>query len=292
MWISLSWTFSFIFYLFFNIQLKGIGFLKHSPALVELILGFSPIILLIYWVTVFDFQTITSFHSIYLHQFSSVQSLSRAQLFASPWITACQASLSITNSWNSLRLTSIESVMPSSQHHHSKASILHYHTWKTLLQSITQPGKPRPSSGKVSKGFAHSPSAQLTQCVRLTQDPDLRSCSPLFTKACKISPSVVITCVWNFPSPSPILHILGLKGLWIPEESGSWRDLLKTKQLHRTFLGPKLSGSRSSDWLQSLITPDYTWREIEDAELMQESLTTACLGNAQQTFVVGATGGK
>ena len=47
-------------------------------------------------------------------QFSSVQSLSRVRLFATPWIAARQASLSITNSWSSLRLTSIESVMPSS----------------------------------------------------------------------------------------------------------------------------------------------------------------------------------
>ena len=47
-------------------------------------------------------------------QFSSVQSLSRVRLFATPWIAAHQASLSITNSQSSLRLTSIESVMPSS----------------------------------------------------------------------------------------------------------------------------------------------------------------------------------
>ena len=47
-------------------------------------------------------------------QFSSVQSLSRVRLFATPWITARQASLSITISRSSLRLTSIESVMPSS----------------------------------------------------------------------------------------------------------------------------------------------------------------------------------
>ena len=46
--------------------------------------------------------------------FSSVQSLSRVQLFVTPWITARQASLSITNSWSSLRLTSIELVMSSS----------------------------------------------------------------------------------------------------------------------------------------------------------------------------------
>ena len=47
-------------------------------------------------------------------QFSSVQSLSRVLLFVTPWIAACQASLSITISQSSLRLTSIESVMPSS----------------------------------------------------------------------------------------------------------------------------------------------------------------------------------
>jgi len=44
----------------------------------------------------------------------SVQSLSPVRLFTTPWIAARQASLSITNSWSSLRLTSIESVMPSS----------------------------------------------------------------------------------------------------------------------------------------------------------------------------------
>ena len=47
-------------------------------------------------------------------QFRSVQSLSRVRLFATPWIAAHQASLSITNSQNSLRLMSIKSVMPSS----------------------------------------------------------------------------------------------------------------------------------------------------------------------------------
>ena len=48
------------------------------------------------------------------HSFSSVQSLSRVWLFANPWIAERQASLSITNSRSSPRLTSIESVMPSS----------------------------------------------------------------------------------------------------------------------------------------------------------------------------------
>ena len=47
-------------------------------------------------------------------QFSSVESLSRVQLFATPWISARQASLSITNSWSLPKFMSIESVMPSS----------------------------------------------------------------------------------------------------------------------------------------------------------------------------------
>ena len=47
-------------------------------------------------------------------QVSSVQSLSRVRLFTTPWIVACQASLSITNSRSSLKLKSIESVIPSS----------------------------------------------------------------------------------------------------------------------------------------------------------------------------------
>ena len=42
-------------------------------------------------------------------QFILVESLSRVQLFATPWTAACQASLSITNSWSLLKLTSTES---------------------------------------------------------------------------------------------------------------------------------------------------------------------------------------
>ena len=48
------------------------------------------------------------------YQIRSDQSLSRVRLFVTPWIAAHQASLSITNSRSSLRLMSIESVMPSS----------------------------------------------------------------------------------------------------------------------------------------------------------------------------------
>ena len=45
--------------------------------------------------------------------FSSVQSLRRVSLFVTSWTAACQASVSITNSWNLLKLMSITLVMPS-----------------------------------------------------------------------------------------------------------------------------------------------------------------------------------
>ena len=47
------------------------------------------------------------------YQLSSVQSLSHVRLFATPWTTAWQASLSISKSWSLFKLMSIESVMPS-----------------------------------------------------------------------------------------------------------------------------------------------------------------------------------
>ena len=55
----------------------------------------------------------TNAHPPTYHAISSVQLLSRVQHFATPWTTARQASLFITNSWSSLKLMSIESVMPS-----------------------------------------------------------------------------------------------------------------------------------------------------------------------------------
>ena len=67
---------------------------------------------------IYIFQFIPNLSTICLpwtcSQFSSVQLLSYVRLFATPWITAHQASLSIINSRSSLKLTSIESVMPSS----------------------------------------------------------------------------------------------------------------------------------------------------------------------------------
>ena len=64
--------------------------------------------------TLNDFQKILGDINWIRPSFSSVQSLSRVQLFVTPWIAACQASLSITNSRSSPKPTSIKSVMPSS----------------------------------------------------------------------------------------------------------------------------------------------------------------------------------
>ena len=57
-------------------------------------------------------------------RFSSVQSLSHVRLFATPWIAARQASLSITDSQSLLKLMSIESVMPSNHLIHCRPLLL------------------------------------------------------------------------------------------------------------------------------------------------------------------------
>ena len=62
----------------------------------------------------FSYDIISRSFLLLVIQFSSVQFLSRVWLFATPWITARQASMSITNSRSSLRLRSMESMMPSS----------------------------------------------------------------------------------------------------------------------------------------------------------------------------------
>ena len=66
------------------------------------------------------FQWVTSSHQVakvleflLKHQFSSVQLLSRVQLFVTPWTAACQGTMSITNSQSSLKLMFIESAMQS-----------------------------------------------------------------------------------------------------------------------------------------------------------------------------------
>ena len=63
-------------------------------------------------------------YQFYSCKFSSVQSLSRVRLFATPWIAARQASLSITNCRSSSKLMCIKSVMPSSHRIHYRPLLL------------------------------------------------------------------------------------------------------------------------------------------------------------------------
>ena len=74
--------------------------------------------------------------------FSSVQSLSHVQLFATPWTAAYQASLSIANSQSLLKFMSIESVMPSNH-------LILYHPLLLQLQSF-----PASGSFQMSQFFA------------------------------------------------------------------------------------------------------------------------------------------
>ena len=66
------------------------------------------------WLPLNTFNVTLINRSVYNLEFSSVQTLCRVWLFETPWIAAGQASLSISNSPSSLKLMSIESVMPSS----------------------------------------------------------------------------------------------------------------------------------------------------------------------------------
>ena len=58
-------------------------------------------------------NTVYPSQEVNIGKLSSVQLLSHVLLFATQWTAACQASLSITNSWSLLKLTSIELLMPS-----------------------------------------------------------------------------------------------------------------------------------------------------------------------------------
>ena len=96
-------------------------------------------------------------------QFSSVQSLSRVRLFATLWIAARQASLSITNSWSSPRPMSIESVMPSN---HSSSIV----PFSSCPQSFPASGSFQMSQHFSSGGQSTGVSASTSVLPMNTQD--------------------------------------------------------------------------------------------------------------------------
>ena len=81
-----------------------------SPSICHEVMGPDAMILVFWMLSFKPTFSPSSFTLIRSDQIRSDQSLSRVQLLATPWIAARQASLSITNSWSSLRLTSIKSV--------------------------------------------------------------------------------------------------------------------------------------------------------------------------------------
>ena len=89
-------------------KIKSVTVSIVSPSICHEVMGLDAMIF-VFWMLNFK-PTFSLFSHL---KDSSGQSLSHVQLFAAPWTTACQASVSITNSQSSLRLTSIESVMPS-----------------------------------------------------------------------------------------------------------------------------------------------------------------------------------
>ena len=85
-------------------KLKAVTISSFSPSVCHGVMGLNAMIF-VFWILSFKCVSV---------QFSSVQLLSHVRLLVTPWITAHQASLSITNSRSSPKLMCIKSVMPSS----------------------------------------------------------------------------------------------------------------------------------------------------------------------------------
>ena len=108
--------------------------------------------------------------SIEEHQFSTVQSLSHVQVFATPWTVAHQASLSITNSWSLLKLMSIEQVMPSNHLILCRPLLLPPSIFPSIRvfshESVLHIGWPK----YWSFGFSISPSNQYSGLISFRMD--------------------------------------------------------------------------------------------------------------------------
>ena len=132
-----------------------------------------------------------------LCQFSSVQSLSRVRLFVTPWIAACQDPLSITNSWRSPKLMSIELVMPSSHlilcrpllllppippsiRVFSNKSTLHLRWPKCWSFSFSiSPSNQHPGLFSFRMDWLHLPAVQGTHSQESSPTPQLKSINSL-----------------------------------------------------------------------------------------------------------------
>ena len=172
----------------------------------------------------------------FAYQFSSVQSLSHVRLFVTPWIAARQASLSITNSRSSLRLTSLESVMPSSHLILCRPLLL-------LLQSL-----PASESFPMSQLFAWGGqsigvSASVSVLPKNTQDGSPLVWTGWISLQSKGLPRVFSSTEWSRAKANRVLP---------RERTGHSKHLLPTTQEKTIYMDITRWSTPKSDWLYSL----------------------------------------
>ena len=112
-WTSVGKVMSLLFKMLSRSDAKYyIGFLSFFLFFFFFLIHSFLFLFVCFFLSVLHFLSSSCIHAYQHNQFSSVQLLSHVQLFVTLWTAACQASLSITNSWSLLRLMSIELVMP------------------------------------------------------------------------------------------------------------------------------------------------------------------------------------
>ena len=110
--------------------------------------------------------------------FSSFLSLSRVQLFATPWTEACQDSLSISNSWSLLKLMSIESVMPFNHLILCHPFLLLLSIFPTIRVFSNESVLPIKWPNYWSFSFSISPSNEYSRLISFRTDWGWSPCSP------------------------------------------------------------------------------------------------------------------
>ena len=163
---------------------------------------------------------------------SSVQSLSHIRFFATPWIAACQASLSITNSWSSLRLLSIESVMPTSHLILLVLSILLAKVLVTWSHPILCDPTDYSLPGSSVHGIKNSPGKNtgvdchsLLQGIFLTQgaNPGLLHCRQILYHLSHQGSTLISHHMWSlFPITGHSTKKKNLLSLWYNHFLSSW----------------------------------------------------------------------
>ena len=145
--------------------------------------------------------------NLYSIQFSSVQSLSHVRLFVTPWITARQASLSITISRSSLKLMSIESVMPSS-HLILCRSLLLLPQIPPSIRVFSHESTLRMRWPKYwSFSFSITPSKEIPGLISIQNGPVESPCSPRDSQESFPTPQLKVVLVKCFLSLIEVLRV-------------------------------------------------------------------------------------